>query len=226
VQGFGADDAGIAAFAKSGSLMGDLGTTYVGAWVGILISLGAAVSAFGCALACAVSGSRLMFALSRDGVLPARFQEVSPTRRTPTAAAAAVVLAMYVIIAGWALILHAKPFDEFLYSGTIGTRILLVAYVLATIGAIRLVFFSGDDRVARWELVIPGLALIVLGYTIFRNVWPYPTGASAWWPAVCAVWLLLAVAPLVLIRPGLARRAGERLTADEGLIRTEVKEPA
>jgi amino acid transporter len=225
VQGFGADDAGIAAFAKSGSLMGDLGTTYVGAWVGDLISLGAAVSAFGCALACAVSGSRLMFALSRDGVLPARFQEVSPTRRTPTASATAVVLAMYVIIAVWAVTLHAKPFDEFLYSGTIGTLILLIAYVLATIGAIRLVFFSGDDRVARRELVIPVLALIVLGYTIFRNVWPYPTGASAWLPVVCAVWLLLAVA-LVVIRPQLARRAGERLTADEGLSRSELKAPA
>jgi amino acid transporter len=225
VQGFGADDAGIAAFAKSGSLMGDLGTTYVGAWVGDLISLGAAVSAFGCALACAVGGSRLMFALSRDGVLPARFQEVSPTRKTPTTAAAAVVITMYVIIAVWALTLHAKPFDEFLYSGTIGTLILLVAYVLATIGAIRLVFFSGDDRVARWELIIPVLALVVLGYTIFRNVWPYPTGAAAWLPVVCAVWLLLAVA-LVVIKPELARRAGERLTADEGLSRAELKEPA
>ncbi|HEX2807168.1 MAG TPA: hypothetical protein VHN80_13470, partial [Kineosporiaceae bacterium] len=107
----------------------------------------------------------------------------------------------------------------------IGTLILLIAYVLATIGAIRLVFFSGDDRVARRELVIPVLALIVLGYTIFRNVWPYPTGASAWLPVVCAVWLLLAVA-LVVIRPQLARRAGERLTADEGLSRSELKAPA
>jgi amino acid transporter len=71
--------------------------------------MAAAVSAFGCALACAVSGSRLMFALSRDGVLPARFQEVSATRKTPTTAVAAVVITMYVIIAVWALTLHAKP---------------------------------------------------------------------------------------------------------------------
>jgi amino acid transporter len=225
VQGFGADDAGIAAFAKSGSLMGDLGTTYVGSWVGDLITLGAAVSAFGCALACAVGASRLMYALSRDGLLPARLQQVSATRKTPTAAAVTVVVTMYVFITVWALALDAKPFDEFLYSGTIGTLILLVAYVLATIGAIRLVFFSGDDRIARWELVIPVLALIVLGYTIFRNVWPYPTGAAAWLPVVCGVWLLLAVG-LVLIKPELARRAGELLTADEGLSGAELKESA
>jgi hypothetical protein len=96
---------------------------------------------------------------------------------------------------------------------------------LATIGAIRLVFFSGDDRIARWELVIPALALVVLGYTIFRNVWPYPTGAAAWLPVVCGVWLLLAVG-LVLIKPELARRAGELLTADEGLSGAELKESA
>ncbi len=60
----------MAAFTSSGSLMGDLGTGYIGAWVGDLITLGAAVSAFGCALACAVGASRLLFALARDGVLP------------------------------------------------------------------------------------------------------------------------------------------------------------
>src|SRR5262249_40241020 len=66
VMGFGTSPAGITAFTQSGSLLGDLGARYVGAWVGDAISLGAAVSAFGCALACAVGGSRLLFALARD----------------------------------------------------------------------------------------------------------------------------------------------------------------
>jgi hypothetical protein len=65
------------------------------------------------------------------------------------------------------------------------------------------------------------LALVVLGYTIYRNVVPYPTGEAGWNPAICAVWLLAAVA-LVLGRPAIARRAGERLTADEGLARERV----
>jgi amino acid transporter len=227
VMGFGADDAGLKAFAGSGSLMGDLGSRFVGSWVGDLISLGAAVSAFGCALACAVSGSRLMYALARDGVLPRGLERVSSSRRTPVAAATTVVGAMYVIIAVWALALKAKPFDEFLYSGTIGTLILLVAYVLATIGAARLFFFSGDHKVPLWEIVIPGAALIVLVYTIVRNVWPYPTGAAAWLPVVCAVWLLAAVV-WVLVRPDVARRAGELLTQQDGLTTApeQTREPA
>ncbi len=227
VMGFGSDEAGMKAFSASGSLMGDLGTQFVGAWVGDVISLGAAISAFGCALACAVGAARLLFALSRDGVGPAALSNVSPTRRTPVNAAVVVVAGMYLIIVVFATAFGAKPFDAFLYSGTIGTLILLVAYVLATLGAMRLVFFQGDTRVPRWEIVVPVLGLAVLGYTLFRNVYPYPTGAFAWLPLVCGAWLLAAVV-LVVARPQVARRAGERLTTEEGLSASPVlaEEPA
>src|SRR6478609_9789020 len=114
VMGFGADPAGVKAFAASGSLLGDLGTSYIGGWVGDLITIGAAVSAFGCALACAVGASRLTFALSRDGVGPARLAVVSERRGTPHLAAVAVVVAMYLIILVDAVVFGAKPFDVFL----------------------------------------------------------------------------------------------------------------
>ena len=66
MMGFGADAKGVKAFASSGSLLGDLGSSYIGDWVGDLISLGAAISAFGCCLACVVGASRLLFAMNRD----------------------------------------------------------------------------------------------------------------------------------------------------------------
>ncbi len=226
VMGFGTDPAGQQAFAASGSLLGDLGGQYVGSWVGNLISLGASVSAFACALACGVGASRLLFALGRDGVVPARLGQVREQNRTPAAAARVVVgcAAALVVILGIAYRHDESPsYSVFANSGVIGTLILLVAYVLATIGAMRLLFFSGDTTTRRWEIVIPVLALIVLGYTIYRNVIPYPTGEAGWNPAICAVWLLLAVV-LVLARPAIARRAGERLTADQGLAPT--REPA
>ncbi len=148
VMGFGTSAKGVAAFINSTSLIGDLGTTYVSSWLGTVITAGAMISAFGCALASTVGASRLTFAMSRDGMLPARFSHVSPRRRTPTVAAAAVVLAVYVIIAFTWFVLGGDPFTLFLESGTIGTLILLVVYILATIGMVRLVFFSGDSRSA------------------------------------------------------------------------------
>ena len=58
----------------------------------------------------------------------------------------------------------------------------------------------------QWEVVIPLLGLVVLGYTIYRNVIPYPTsGPAQWFPVVAFGWLLL-VAIVVIASPGFARR--------------------
>jgi amino acid transporter len=216
MMGFGTDDKGVATFTASGSLLGDLGSLYVARWVGEIITIGAAISAFGCALACAVGAARLLFALSRDGVGLAAFGTTSPTRGTPVRATAAVVIGMYVVVGATWFVLRARPFDLFLASGTIGTLILLVAYALATIGAAKLLFFSTRREVALWEIVVPALALLLIGYTLFRNTWPYPTGAARAYPALSGLWLLVGVA-WVLARPAATRRAGRLLIAGEGL---------
>src|SRR5260370_38935431 len=88
---------------------------------------------------------------------------------------------------------HATAFDSFLWSGAIGTLILLVAYVLATLGCIMLVFVRRKLPVPMWQIVVPVAALIVLGYTLYRNVIPYPTGAPRWVPVVSGAWLLAAL---------------------------------
>jgi hypothetical protein len=126
---------------------------------------------------------------------------------------------IYVLIAVAWLVLRVKPFDLFLTSGTTGTLILLVAYVLATIGAIKLLFFSGERRVAGWEIVIPILGLLVLAYTLFRNIFPFPVGAAWWGPGLAIAWLVVALVT-VLARPAAAARAGELLSRSEGLAET------
>jgi hypothetical protein len=61
--------------------------------------------------------------------------------------------------------------------------------------------------------------LVLLVYTLWRNIIPFPEGAARWLPITAAVWLLAALA-FVLLRPAVARRAGEQLTAAEGLVPT------
>ena len=220
VMGFGNTDAGLSKFGSSLSLMGDLGNEFVGNWAGDLISLGAAVSAFACCLACCVGASRLLYALSRDGVGPAPLATVSPKRGTPVPASGAVILGVYVIILVFKVVFGADSLTVFLYSGVIGTLILLVAYALATVGAMKLLFHSGRITRPRWEEAIPVLALLVLAYTLYRNVVPYPSTDPStglfWLPIICGVWLLAAVV-FVLARPAVARRAGGKLTEEEGL---------
>lgn len=61
-----------------------------------------------------------------------------------------------------------------------------------------------------------GLLTAVLGYTLFRNVWPLPTGVAWWGPSVTIAWFVAGIAG-VLARPAATRRAGQLLTRAEGL---------
>jgi len=171
-----------------------------------------------------VGASRLLFALSRDNTeLPGLSYTAKVSERwgTPHGALAVVTVIAAIIIAVWYFVLGAKPFDIFAGSGVIGTLILLVAYVFATIGAIKLLFFSGKSTVSQLEIVIPILGLLVLGYTLFRNVWPLPDSATPafYYPIVTIVWLA-AGGIAILLMPSVARRVGQRLGADEGLVAT------
>ncbi|WP_448627873.1 APC family permease [Geodermatophilus sp. URMC 64] len=221
VMGFGADDAGVQALIGSGSLVGDLGSDYIAGWIGELVTIGAAVSAFGCCLACMVGASRLAFAFARDmrreGTAPTGL--AGTTRAgTPGAAAVLVLVVMGVILLVMGIAGGGDASNAFLWSGTIGTLILLVVYLLTTIGAIKLVFVERRmPAVPMWQVVVPLLALVVLGYTLYRNVIPFPSpddGALFWNPLVAAAWIVLCIVA-VLAAGGAARRAGAALTEAE-----------
>jgi amino acid transporter len=121
-----------------------------------------------------------------------------------------------VILIVYAAAFHATAFDSFLWSGTIGTLILLVVYVLASVGCIALVFVRRKLAVPTWQIVIPVAGLVVLGYTLYRNVWPYPTGDGTWFPITSGVWLAAAIVA-VIVAPRTARKLGAALAAREGI---------
>jgi amino acid transporter len=219
VMGFGGD-AGMDAYVKSGSLLGDLGASYIGAWIGDLITIGAAISAFGCCLACLVGASRLLFALGRDNEktpILGLAAKVSARYGTPSGALAMVTVLAAVIIVVWAVAFGAGAFDVFLGSGVIGTLILLVAYAFATVGAIKFLFFSGKARVPMYEIVIPIAALGVLALTLWLNLTFDTSQAGFRYEIVVIAWLVIGLA-IVFGMPGMARRVGERLEVDEGLV--------
>lgn len=215
VMGFGTSGKGVTNFINSTSLMGDLGTSYVSSWLGTTITLGTMISAFSCALACTVGSARMVFAMSRDGMLPSALSGVSARFRTPASSTVTIIVVSYLVIGvTWAL--GGDPFALFLQTGTIGTLILLVVYILATVGMMRLVFFSGQSTVRKWELVIPILGIVVLLYTLYRNVIPWPSGVALWGPLTAIGWVVVALI-YTAVRPGATRRAGQMLTQAEGL---------
>ena len=220
VMAFGTDKSGIDAFINSGSLIGDLASEWVAPWLGVVITIGATVSAAACALASVVGASRLIFALSRDGLGPKPLAAVHDRHGVPHRAVAASIAVIFVIEL-IAMIGGASSLGLFVTSGTAGTLILLIAYGLATIGCVKLLFFSGPAApgtkpVAKWELIIPILALALLAYTLLRNVLPVPSGSALWGPGL-SIATLVVVLVVVFARPNAARRAGRLLTESEGL---------
>jgi len=221
VMAYGTGTAGIKTFINSGSLMGDLASGWVTPWLGTIITIGATFSAAACCLASTVGASRLIFALSRDGLGPRPLAAVHERHGVPHRAVAATIGMIFLIEVAALLIFRSSSLNLFINSGTSGTLILLIAYGLATLGCVRLLFFSGRAApglkpVRRWELIIPILAMALLVYTLFRNVVPLPSGAALWGPGLATAVLVIVLA-VVLARPRAAQRAGELLTRSEGL---------
>jgi hypothetical protein len=89
-----------------------------------------------------------------------------------------------------------------------------VAYIVTNLGAIRFLFIQAR-RAPLYEIVVPLLGILFLGYTIYKNV----TGQSfpySRFPLVVGIWLIIG-GLIVLATPRLAARIGEGLARDEGL---------
>ena len=98
------------------------------------------------------------------------------------------------------------------YPLQIGTVLILVAYVMATVGAIRFLFFSGEAKVPIWQVAIPILGGAFVCYTIFRNVFINQVGAYSRFPYVEGIYLLIGLL-VVWVAPGLAGRVRAGLAA-------------
>jgi amino acid transporter len=227
VMGFGTSAKGLASFGLSPALLGTLGRSYVAPWFGDLIIGGTIISAFGCCMASCVGASRLIFSFARDGVGSDHpVSRLSPSFGTPVVAVGIVgVIEMILLIAGGLGGIPALHY--FFYTAEIGTLLILVAYGLVTIGTIAHLFLQPKLRgeatlVPLFELIVPVAGIIVLGYTIYRSVWPFPVGAARWEPILAGVWLLIGVVG-VFAAPSFSRRLGENLMTDEGVEEVSVR---
>jgi amino acid transporter len=205
--GFGTDAAGVKAFAGSGAPLNDLGKAYVGAGLAAVLDFAAMISALGAGLGCAAVGSRLLFALSRDGVFDSRLAGVARSTGAPAAALAALMF-----LDGGALIAFGAagtpPIKVFFYLATIGVLSLLVMYMLTNGAAMW--FLWRVER--RWlDIVLPLGGIAVAGYTIYRNVYPAPASPFDVFPYVVLGWLVLGTA-VVFLAPGFAERLGAQLS--------------
>ena len=211
--GFGTSPTGVQAFAASTAPLGDLGQRYVGNVMGTLIDLGATISAFASALGTANAGSRILFSMGRDGFITDRLGGASRRTGSPALSVAVVMILTFLIVIIWSRAPGINGASLFGYLGTIGVFLILVAYILTNIGAIR---FFLSRRLWTWQWIVPVLAIIVLGYTLYSNIFPVPAAPYNIFPYVALGWLVLGLL-IVFVSPALVRRIGLHLEESEGL---------
>ncbi|MEV8099656.1 amino acid permease [Kitasatospora sp. NPDC085879] len=167
---FGGQEAGLSAIL----------TRVTGAsWPGLLLSAGAVLSIVSVVLVVLYGQTRILYTMSRDGMLPALFRRVGPRSGTPVAGTV-VVGALVAVLAA------VVPLDVLADLTSLGT---LVAFAVVSLGVLILRRTAPDlERGFRvpGHPVVPVLSVAFCGYLL------YGLPADTW--LMFAVWLALAVA--------------------------------
>ena len=208
--GFGTDDGGVAAFEASGSPYGDLATAYIGSAMAVVLNLVASLSLFAITIGTLNGAARVGFALVRDAGVRGPVGRLSK-RGAPVAVLSVIAVAVLCFMVGQRLA-GTEVEDATFYWLTLGTIALLVAYALATIGAFRFLFLSGAAKAPRWQAIVPVLALLFVGYTIYKN----SVGVEGPYRVLPFVVLAVVVIAAIVVAtvPGLAGRVRHRVSAE------------
>jgi amino acid transporter len=180
--------------------------TFIGPWLGTLVEIGGLLSAFIVCVACATAASRTLFAMGREGVLPATFSRTSPRFKTPVNATVAVVgvATVMALLIGYPLSSSefGQPFSNYYFWATTGTLVIIVVYIMLCLGGIVFFWKTRDSR--KWNplvhVAIPLIGAIVFGAALYGSVHPTPPSILAWTPVLAAVWLVLGVGILLWLR--------------------------
>ncbi len=175
--GYGATTAGAKAYAN-GLPFSDLGSGYIGKWYGELLDLMATISLFAISLGVAAGAARIMYAQARDAT-GKKTGLASLTKHGAPGAALGVVLCIFAAALIGQQLAGSTVIDATFYPLQVGTVLILVAYVMATVGAVYFLFFDGEPKAPRWQIVIPVLGGAFVCYTIYRNVFVGQVGAYA-----------------------------------------------
>jgi APA family basic amino acid/polyamine antiporter len=152
-------------------------------WASTVLAAGAVISIFSVTLVVMYGQTRILFAMGRDGLLPARFAKVNPKTMTPVGNTV-IVAVVVAILAGFV------PLDYLADMVSIGT---LTAFIVVSIGVIILRVREPDlprgFKVPGYP-VTPVLSVLACGYILYSLHW-YTWIAFSAWVAVALVYYLI-----------------------------------
>lgn len=184
VIGFGVDSEGLKALSSSTLPLSDLSTKYMTTGFGTVLILVAALSNFSCALGSYCAGSRMLFALSRDGLMPKIMMKLHPKHDTPYFALILIIVISNVVQIG--LFKH-DGIEVFGYLATIGSLAILVSYIFTSVGA--MVYFTKNKVWGKAHLIVPIVSILALLYVLYSNIYPIPEFPNNLFPYIVLGWI-------------------------------------
>lgn len=187
VLGFGTDAAGLKAMAGATVSVGDLAKKYMSSSYDLALTLGASLSFFSCSLGSASAGSRILFSMSRDEIIPKGLSKVNAKYHTPHIAIGVIMIASLIFQTA---LFKMEGIDVFgIVAGPIASIGLLIAYLLTTIGAV--VYFSKNKIWSAKNLLIPSVSIIALIFVLYASIYPVPEFPANLAPYLTIAWIVL-----------------------------------
>ncbi|KAA1251706.1 amino acid permease [Mycobacterium simiae] len=154
-----------------------------GRWAGSILAAGAVISIFTVTLVTLYGQTRILFAMGRDGLLPARFSVVNPRTQTPVSNTVIVAIVASILAA-------VVPLSHLADMVSIGT---LTAFIVVSVGVIILRVREPDLPRGFWVPgypVTPVLSVLACGYLLYSLHWYTWIAFTAWVGAALLFYLL------------------------------------
>jgi amino acid transporter len=192
--------------------------------VGTLVQVAALFSAFIVCVACATAGSRTLFAMGREGVLPAWFGRTHSRFKTPINATSviAVVATIVAAIVGFGFgnkSLGGDAFTVYYLLATIGTLAVVLVYIGLCLGGVGFFYRTTERFNPLIHGLIPVVGAVIFGAALYGSIWPLPPSPIETAIYITAAWLVIGLGALWWItrsRPESIERIGSILGEEGG----------
>src|SRR5204863_4534783 len=203
-----------------------LARTLSGAALGNLSSIAVMTSVLALSIVTVTAGSRMIFSMGRDRMLPRWFDHVNG-RGAPDRAILVIAVAFIAITLTLGSIY--TPSDLASWAAYIATLFFIAAYALLGVGVIKYYWEQHRDEFSLWRhVIVPIAGLVGVGVVTYGNVHPTPPSPLRWfiWATVGTI-VISALISLYLERRNPRRlvEAGQlfaAVTPEEADVRADV----
>ena len=186
-------------------------------WLKEPVALAAVAGLFSCLLAVLNTTVRVMYAMARDRVLPARLSKVHSKFRSPYVSIYSLVafsIVVGVLLSAW---VGSGLTDVYGFTGSIGTIAIILVYILANVGLIKFYWKQPEFNIWR-HLIAPVCGTVVLIYPLYAVAKPGQPFPYNYVTEIVLGWLVLGIAAYAYLKrtsPDKLAALGAVMASDE-----------